>query len=283
MTAPTTVTLKIATSPNGFDVDDGGANMTLRAKVKPKVDVGASAGWLNPSAPGSIGRLTSGVPSFAANKVLGVAIDQDFIQQLLYSAWRGGGLVKDVTNAVSGQNTLTSSGYQQIGVKIRAELPPVVKQTGNATRLEVGMGDLRVETKMKDAARNQVTVVSYVSLTTEVELSINAEGKIALRKVGAPVVDSEVTEINRSSSALDTFLGGMGASINNVIVEQLESAFVTLPIPAFDLSDAPADFALPRCAKMVLTNPQVRSVGRFLYLEGNVAMEQQIAQNNTCM
>lgn len=270
------VALEIVVKPETIVVSPLGLSLRASGAVR----------LLNPpvgtaSVPGPLGE-PSGWDGVPETEDAAIAIDDDFVNLLVYQLYRSGELLPVLDSAFFARNagagdllaslaaSITGTAAPDlvagtpVAMDLSAPLPPVIRVLPalSGAGLSVGLGDVAVHVRTDNAAR-QTLVDCAVSLLLEGEASVVP----AVENVSASHIGVELSRNNVAFDVTtDTLRGEVEAKIEAPIVAVLDSLSSVLPqilagipLPAFDALPL-SDFSLG------VAGPE----GDFLRIEGTV-------------
>ncbi len=255
------------------NAQDGGiivgldASMTAEKKVKhTKLGSIGRDGCLDPD------KLKNQVFAPGQKFPLELAMADDFINQLLYSLWFGGGLNMNIDEKVIGGNVdLSSFGVSNLNVAMDFHLPPIVNSCLNPKELKLQIGDLKLNAKLK-MSDTPVDIDLFITTQATAELKVvknpktgDSEIGFALKKID--FLELEVVNINAEAKNLeDLFVNLIKTVMMPKLIESLGSGLGSFPLPAFDLSSFSKD--IPKGTKLELAIQKIDNKNGYTYLNG---------------
>ncbi len=165
--APVNVQLNINSTLDHLEAGDGYINLGLGARVVPSIF------RKDTSQLGQGSIIGAGTPpSFIGmNGTFGIGMKDDFVNQVLWAVWAGGGFdVKDANNSLITE-LLNSAGLEATILSIETGLPPVLMPGNNGAEVKIGTGDILVRFKVNPLLLGQlksgtdlIGLSAYVSL-----------------------------------------------------------------------------------------------------------------------
>ncbi len=211
--------------PAPFDVELGVASRLSSVATMPgRLRIGAAAqaypAAAGPSTPvGAAGPIERG-GSFPALTLsdFGLAVRDDFVNQVLWAAWYGGGL--DLPDLSAEANSL---GLPVVDLAAFGHLPPVVMPGPGAHEIEIGLGDLQLDGLVDISA----------ALGGAPGLTLPASIKVSGQVVGVPSVDPVTQKLGftaTGSTVQVEFVSPALPSLTNPLVPMVE-LFLTSWLP----------------------------------------------------
>ncbi|MCB9728535.1 MAG: hypothetical protein H6744_18815 [Deltaproteobacteria bacterium] len=169
---------------------------------------------------------------------LELVLSDDLLNELLYSAWRGGLLEFDVPPSLFEGVDLSGFGVSDLSIKVRGLLAPTISDCNPDSELIVHIGDLQVSGSLK-VFGIPLTVVMYASLTAGVNLSAEG-GEVGLQLTEIKSLETEVTVLEDGLIDSEALIAGL---IEENLVPALLGAIGGgslggIPLPEIDLSGA---------------------------------------------
>jgi len=222
------------------------AGTKLVARVAASATGGESGAHTAPGAP----QIGGAAPAIPAHELL---LDANLVGELLYAAWRDGGLVRPGPDVdIGALQALIPGLYERhpnattAQVTIDAELPPLVRAGSGTTDLTVELGDLMVDVCVEGERVLRFGVLLQLALSLE-----PVDGKLV----------PKVQDVTASVVLLDELLDGPDEALEQAVQLQLGSAAASL------LGDGAA-IALPSVPGLGPPRDVVPATGgRFLHVQ----------------
>ena len=188
---------------------------------------------------GSVIRGNCGAPGFKLTPPkaapLELLLSDDLINEILYSAWRGGFLEFDVPPELLAGVDVSQFGIGKLDVSVSAMLAPVVSDCATGTST-VHIGDLKINAAL-DLFGQQMDVVMHVSLTTEIVFSA-ADGELSFGLAAIESIDSDIAVLQEHLVASE---GAVADLVNQNLIPALigglgGGALGSFPLPELDVS-----------------------------------------------
>jgi hypothetical protein len=169
---------------------------------------------------------------------LELSLSDDLLNELLYSAWRGGLLEFAVPASLFADVDLSGFGVSDLNIQVRGLLAPTLSDCNPSSELIVHIGDLKVSGSMKIFGI-ALNVVMYASLTAGVVLSAE-NGEVGLQLTDIKGLDTEVTVLEDNLIDSEALIAGL---IEENLVPALLGALGGgslggIPLPEIDLGVA---------------------------------------------
>ncbi|MEZ4269663.1 MAG: hypothetical protein R3F39_25160, partial [Myxococcota bacterium] len=201
-----TVTLQLKTDFSSAKTTPAGMTLELRA--------GAFAPTVIAIPPGNLGSMLRRGCGSNQQKIfysqldpLELALSDDILNELLYSAWRGGLLEFAVPPSLFEGVDLSEFGVTELDIKVRGLLAPTISDCNPTSELLVHIGDLRVSGSMKIFGI-PLNVVMYASLSAGMSLSAE-NGEVGLQLTGIKGMDTEVTVLEDNLIDSEALIAGL--------------------------------------------------------------------------
>ena len=224
----------------------------------------SSTGPSHPGALGPIARAAGAVPVFSSSAYeMGVAVKDDFLNQVLYASWWGGAF--DLQD-LSGLGCNIPEGAT---ARITALPPPVVMPGTNGHDIDIGVGDIHILVSLAQPPNGAPDIELYVSgvagasldidpVTNELLLSFDASPEVFVEVVTAPG-DADLAELAEEYSTL----------FECVYSELLSMVFSSIPIPTIDIGTIGLQ-GIPAGTRLRLQNGDLSRQDPFWVLTGDV-------------
>lgn len=217
-------------------------------------------------------------PEFSADAGFGVAIRDDFINQLFWSVWYSGAM--DINAA----EVLADSLPPAIeSAQVTMLSPPVVMPGGGEHGLMMGVGNVLIATRfdagamVADASGIPAEEAPYIPMEIEATVSALVDGSIGLAADGSkielvfeeqPQIFVEVSRVDNSPLASE--LGAMVSEMLPHLLPVLLTEVVTaIELPAIDVGALLGD---PNAAPIGLTNGRIAHTSDYILLEGDLGL-----------
>jgi hypothetical protein len=201
-----TVPLSLKTDFSTAKTSPAGMTLELRA--------GAFAPSVIQVPPGNLGSLLrrgcgSNVQKIFYSQLdpLELALSDDILNELLYSAWRAGLLEFAVPPSLFEGVDLSGFGVTELDIQVRGLLAPTISDCNPSSELLVHIGDLRVSGSMKIFGI-PLNVVMYASLTAGMSLSAE-NGEVGLQLTGVKSLETEVTVLEDNLIDSEALIAGL--------------------------------------------------------------------------
>jgi hypothetical protein len=215
------------------------------------------------------------LPQFNADADFGVAISDDFINQMFWAAWYSGAMDIDV---VEQMGEALPAAVEEASVNVMS--PPVVMPGTGATGVMFGLGNVRVSARV-DAGALMAGIsgtdgeeVPYIPMDIEATISTRIDATLSLAADGSKLVvdfDSQpeafvqVSRVDNSplASELGALISGM---LPHLIPALLADVATAVEIPALDVGSMVGS---EDAAPIGLENGQVRHTSAYILAEGD--------------
>lgn len=201
-----TVPLQLKTDFSSAKTTAAGMTLELRA--------GAFAPSIIEVPPGNLGSLLRRGCGSNLQKIyysqldpLELALSDDILNELLYSAWRAGLLEFAVPPSLFEGVDLSGYGVTDLDIQVRGLLAPTISDCNPTSELLVHIGDLRVTGSMKIFGI-PLNIVMYVSLSAGMNLSAE-NGEIGLQLTDVKALDTELTVLEDGLIDSETLIAGL--------------------------------------------------------------------------
>ncbi len=170
-----------------------------------------------------------------------VAVSDDFINQMLFSVWWGGGLQFPVPRNEEAIAQLARLGITDLQIAVDMLHPPVLTSCNDHDELRMQVGDMKLRVLLEISGTETVGLDVYTSLETSVNYKV-APGEsgplITLDVIDILQLETEVVlddpGISRHLEALREFIDEF--FIVSLIQSLTQDAVAGFPLPALDLS-----------------------------------------------
>ncbi len=266
---PTNVVLNVASE---FDVIDlHGPQQHGFARLGMAVAVSAA----NPLLTSPLGSIRRGgdVPTFSATPyALGVGLKDDFLNQFLWATWVGGAFELP---------TLLGLGCNLPGgadARLSLSLPPVIMPGTNGHEIDIGFGDVYIETVAPtgDATAAGLSsagnVAVYASMTAGGAITIDADSyQLVLTLEEDPHVAVEIVSAPEGAD-LDALSAQYGALAECALTRLAVDIVQAIPIPAPPIGSLGVP-GVPIDARWVLGDGVLGRQGAYYAVTGNVVVK----------
>ncbi len=188
---------------------------------------------------GSVIRGNCGAPGFGlafqkANP-LEIILTDDLINEVLFSAWRGGFLEFDVPPELLAGVDVSAYGITGLDVAVSARLAPVISDCGAGGAAKVHIGDLEIRASL-NLLGQPMDVVMHVSLTTQIVFEVK-DGELGIALTDIDEVQSDVTVLQENLVGSEATVAGL---VNDTLVPALlgsltGESLASFPLPALDV------------------------------------------------
>ena len=216
------------------------------------------------------------LPAFSAEAGFGVAISDDFINQMFWTTWYSGAMEIDV---VQQMGDALPHGVEEATVSVLS--PPVVMPGSEENGLMFGLGNVRVSARV-DAGALMAGIggapgddVPYIPMEIEATVSTRVDATLALAADGSKLVvhfdeqPEAFVEVSRvDNSPLASELGALiSTMLPHLIPALLADVATAVEIPAVDVG---AMVGSTDAAPIGLANGQVRHTSSYIFAEGDL-------------
>jgi hypothetical protein len=183
-----------------------------------------------------------------------IGLNDDFLNQILFSVWWGGLLDMDVPIeqfvgdeglVIPGFGSLDDLGIQDLGIRTEFFLPPILTSCNlnelQEEVLEMHIGDMYLELSMT-LLNEPVVIGLFVSAAAEayIEIIDNPDGSQSI-SIALGEFDPIVSQVTHISEGLEGAEGFMSMLVQGIIVPMIidtvaEAAMTSFQLPAIDLS-----------------------------------------------
>ena len=183
------------------------------------------------------------------SSLVAFGVSDDFLNQVLFAAWRSGLLELDFPPELL--SDLPLPGITVMSMRVSGRLAPTISDCGVTSNAEVYLGDLQLDAELLFNG-SPFTLTSFTSLGGEIELSVTPDGiGIGLGRVTR--VDTELTVDQDPQLAFEELLNSfLEVALRQVVNDLRGEGLGVIPLPEIDLS---ADFGLPPGAGTMTINP----------------------------
>jgi len=257
--APAPVELSIQVHQTMADIQckggsDGHMQLQLDAQAYPEqknVNIPATAR-------GAI-QKESGQPPFDATAYsLAMALDDNLLNQMLWSLWYGGGL------NIQNLSAFVPSEYGVQSLIVEALAPPVMMPIENSDNIRVGFGDLLMHVIANPSGAMVITQSFYASGTIEGTIDLDPlSNKLEFVTLGDPEFRVQLLEgdLTQDQDTLITIVLGQVAPV------LLDAMISSIQLPSFDLSSVAG---LPAGTVWSLTNGGVERTQHHFVFSGSI-------------
>ena len=214
-------------------------------------------------------------PQFNPDAGFGVAISDDFINQMFWATWYSGAMDVDVVEQMGDE---LPAAVEQASVSVMS--PPVVMPGTGATGVMFGLGNVRVSARvdagalMAGMSGAEGEDVPYIPMDIEAIVSTRVDATLSLAADGSKLVvdfDSQpeaFVEVSRvDNSPLASELGALISSmLPHLIPALLADVATAVEIPAVDVGSL---VGTADAAPIGLENGQVRHTSDYILAEGD--------------
>jgi hypothetical protein len=157
-------------------------------------------------------------------------------------------------------------------VRVDAMLPPVVRSTGTIDKVEVGVGDLKLDLRLERGSADPIIATAYLSTVFEATVKITPQNEISIDLAPDPkniVVDIVSIEGlgNVTSGELSQIIGGFAPKLTDL----LSSGIIkNIPIPSIDLSTLAGTLGIPAGTVLTIQNGTSSLIGDYLKVTGDL-------------
>ena len=243
--APVSVQLAVESTIDHVQIGNGFIDLGLSASVLPSVFKKTAEQLVYGSILGA-----STLPSFdAMDGTFGVGMKDDFINQVLWAVWAGGGFDLTDGNISLITDLMSSASLDASFVSVETGLPPVLMPGAEGSEVRIGIGDVLVKMKVNPSllgqpgAGSQVELSFYVSLTLTGALEINPETReMNVILSGEPAVHVQLADHVRTeeSGALESRIGNFTSDLIQRLVTDVIGAVELPSIPLIGIEGIPA-------------------------------------------
>jgi hypothetical protein len=169
---------------------------------------------------------------------LELGFSDDLLNQILYSAWRGGWLEVEVGPELLASMDLSGLGITDLALTLSGWLAPTVSDCNPDGDLRIYAGDLQILGSLS-LNGNAVTFTGYTSLEGDVVFSVMPQG-LGIGIDGIDEAHTEVTIHEDDQLAAEPLIKTL---LEAALVNAIEGALAgeglgTIPLPTIDLSGA---------------------------------------------
>lgn len=206
------------------------------------------------------------------NFAFGVALSYNAVNMVLGTVWFSGALKQDVSSLLAGAGTELPLGATSMVVRVDAMLPPVVRSTGTIDKVEVGVGDLKLDLRLERGSADPIIATAYLSTVFEATVKITPQNEISIDLAPDPkniVVDIVSIEGlgNVTSGELSQIIGGFAPKLTDL----LSSGIIkNIPIPSIDLSTLAGTLGIPAGTVLTIQNGTSSLIGDYLKVTGDL-------------
>ena len=181
-----------------------------------------------------------------------LGLHDDFLNQVLYAAWRGGWLEVEGASALLGELDLSSLEVTDFEIEAGTLQTPTVSDCHEDGTLRAHLGDLRVDGSLVLEGR-PLTFTAYVILVAAVEIGI-VDGEVS---VGIGDLERIAVEVNIHQDdliSLETlFQTLLESTLASTLKDALGKGLLSIPLPEIDVSGA---VGLPTGSVFIQIKPQ---------------------------
>jgi plastocyanin len=203
---------------------------------------------------------------------LELAMADDFINQLLFSLWYGGGLSLEIDEKLIGGNVdLSSFGVSNLTVTTDFWLPPILNTCVDPKNVKIQIGDLKMNAKM-NLSETPVDIDLFITTQATAELKAVKNPKTGETEIGIALkeidfLELEVININAEAKNLeDLFVKLIKTVMMPKLIDSLGSGLGSFPLPAFDLSGFSPQ--IPKGTSLALAIQKIENKNGYTYLNG---------------
>jgi len=215
-------------------------------------------------------------PSFSDSHALGLGMKDDFINQIFWAVWAGGGFDLSGDNSGLITDLLGSSGLDVSFLSVETGLPPVLMPGGEGSEVKIGVGDVLMRMKInpillgRPASGNEVEVSFYASLMLTGTLDIDPETReIGFTLSTEPEVHVQLVDFARTDETVD-LESKIGRFASNLIQRLVSDVLSAIELPSIPLSNVEG---APVGTKWVLDNGRTDHEGGYFRIIGEIGVE----------
>jgi len=257
------LTFKPTKAQNGGIIVGLDASMTSEKKIKHKtMGAIARAGCLVP------GKTEVFNPGLKFPLEIGLA--DDFVNQLLFALWHGGGLNMTIGAESLGSVDLSQYGVSDLTVDLDFLLPPILN-TCLGKDMKLQMGDLEIHAKLKLGGK-LIDIYLYTALQATAELKAvknpkTGETELGFALKGIDFLELQVTKINEDALDMkDLFVTLIKTVMLPKLMDGLGGGLGSFPLPAIDLAALSPD--IPAGTMIALAIQTIENLGGYTYMRG---------------
>lgn len=194
-------------------------------------------------APGSIARGdcsgTQPGPYFLPSEgMVEAALYEDFLNQVLYEAWKGGIMNVEVDGGLIGLD-LSAYGLTEVTIRVDPYLPPVATSCRSPGQMEVQVGDLNLNATFS-LAGGTGAVELFGSARVAVDLTVDGApdpNEVAVTVQDIAQMGVDVVYSSGAVDGFDTLIEDLFATVvRNLLVEKVVAqTLASYPIPVVDV------------------------------------------------
>lgn len=266
---PMTLSVKTKISSVAFSPDGGTIGFSATISVPKNVGY-------NPL--GSIGRASCLKPqpdpllSFPKKGTFEMGLHDDFLNQIPFSMYWGGGLTFPIPESMLAGQDLSQYGIDNLNLDVDFMLPPIITACTPNNKMNVQIGDMKIHAKMKLFGKD-VDMILYTSMIVEANITAvdTDKGKQLTISVEKPsFLDVEI-------ASLAGGLEGAEDSMRKLMLEQMMpkimdgftgKALGTFPIPEIDLSAI--NPSVPKGSKISIDLKELLRIFGYTVMSGKV-------------
>jgi len=214
-------TYTLSSVPSDVFVNNAGLTLYMTSNL-------TGDSWVQPS--DGLGSLTANItaPAWSSGTGLGINLNLDIINQLLYQAWGGGILALNLdTNTLgidSDDLSIIFPNATDLRITVDALLPPAAVENNGAVELQAG--DIYIAVHNGELSAGDVRLELYASLTAPMEISI--VNNTITPTIGEPTLSFNVVHPNNAeASSTETLL----SALVPYIIPNLENLISGIELP----------------------------------------------------
>lgn len=203
---------------------------------------------------------------------LELAMADDFINQLLFSLWYGGGLTLTIDEKLIGGNVdLSSFGVSNLTVSTEFWLPPILNTCVDPKNVKIQIGDLKLNAKL-NLSETPVDIDLFITTQATAELKAVQNPKTGETEIGIALkeidfLELEIVNINAEAKNLEElFVNLIKTVMMPKLIESLGAGLGSFPLPAIDLSAFSPE--IPKGTELALAIQKIEAKNGYTYLNG---------------
>lgn len=256
-------TLKLDSKLDWLAFDEDGGTLGLAAAVTSTKDI--------PDAKLGTPMRSQTPPKWdSSGFAFGVALSYNTLNQVLTAAWNSGALKQDVSDLL--KDVQLPIPGKNLQVQIDAQLPPVVQPGEDASKVVVGLGDVKLRLSLEKEDGKTLAVDAHASAIIGATLGLSDKNEISVSLDADP--KSLVVHIDKieglgdfppseMSAILKSFMPKITALLSSDIIKNI-------PIPSIDLSTLAGQFGIPPGTNLTLQNGAFSLQGDFVQVTGDL-------------